>query len=767
MARTRASTFGCEAHYPKRFLIWVASSLFLGAALTTECAAGDRGKRPVTVRDCIEMTKLADPSYWIGGSSSGHVATYSPDGTKFIVVLRKGNVEDNTNEYSMLLWNTDDLFESAKPVLLLKMSSSSNREAIKQVTWMADNESVMFIGEQPGRLAQVYSFNIRTHNLAMLTTHPTNVVAYSATPRGDKIAYVASKPPESIWDAKTRRNGLTLSSEFLWNLMASQRRDAEGINADRDLLLESHDRINMPFDVKGKIDVPPYGQGPSLSPDGKYILIAVHPAEVPESWKEYSDPTDPEMQQLLTARVPRSHISYARRYVLIDPDEKSSRILLDSPIASSDSKVAWLPESNSVAISGVYLPLGQTIGKEREIRKTSVFTVEVNLSSGNVTTIAQDYLKLIGWNEKQKGLIFGSRGSTEGEVGTPVLFRKNAEEWEKESNGIAATLIPEITLEEDKTTRPRIFATDSNSGRKAMLVDLNPQFDDLSFGKVQEITWKDPNGRETKGGLYYPIDYVPGKRYPLVIQTHGWYPHRFCIDGPWTTAFAAQPLAGSGFAVLQVQDPEEDLEMTPEEVKRGVAAIEGAIDYLDSIGLIDRGRVGLIGFSRSGLQVRRALTHSNYHFAAAAVTDSNDGSYFTYLALNDTAPIWSELYERLNGGSPFGKGIAAWVNNSTGFSLEKVETPLRIVSPRGGTSILNEWEWFAGLSRLGKPVEMTAMEDGDHIMQKPWDRLVDQQGNVDWFRFWLQGYQDPDSAKKEQYDRWRALRLRANPCCSQ
>ncbi len=29
---------------------------------------------------------------------------------------------------------------------------------------------------------------------------------------------------------------------------------------------------------------------------------------------------------------------------------------------------------------------------------------------------------------------------------------------------------------------------------------------------------------------------------------------------------------------------------------------------------------------------------------------------------------------------------------------------------------------------------------------------------VDWFRFWLQGYEDPDPAKAEQYKRWRELR---------
>lgn len=38
------------------------------------------------------------------------------------------------------------------------------------------------------------------------------------------------------------------------------------------------------------------------------------------------------------------------------------------------------------------------------------------------------------------------------------------------------------------------------------------------------------------------------------------------------------------------------------------------------------------------------------------------------------------------------------------------------------------------------------------------ERLLIQQGSVDWFDFWLNGYVDPDPAKKEQYKRWARLR---------
>jgi hypothetical protein len=36
--------------------------------------------------------------------------------------------------------------------------------------------------------------------------------------------------------------------------------------------------------------------------------------------------------------------------------------------------------------------------------------------------------------------------------------------------------------------------------------------------------------------------------------------------------------------------------------------------------------------------------------------------------------------------------------------------------------------------------------------------MTSQQGDVDWFCFWLKGEEDPDPAKAELYARWRDLR---------
>jgi hypothetical protein len=46
----------------------------------------------------------------------------------------------------------------------------------------------------------------------------------------------------------------------------------------------------------------------------------------------------------------------------------------------------------------------------------------------------------------------------------------------------------------------------------------------------------------------------------------------------------------------------------------------------------------------------------------------------------------------------------------------------------------------------------------EHVITNPVERLASQGLSVDWFRFWLQGYENPDPAKADQYKRWRELK---------
>jgi len=313
---------------------------------------------------------------------------------------------------------------------------------------------------------------------------------------------------------------------------------------------------------------------------------------------------------------------------------------------------------------------------------------------------------------------------------------------------------------------PRLFAL--RGAARALVFDPNPGLlTRFRFARVDTVRWTARDGASYLGGLYYPPDYRSGQRYPVVIQTHGFLVDQFWPDGVYSTGNAAQALAGLGILVLQSPGPADfdtsSVLGTDREGPMAMAAFEAAVDHLDDLGWIDRTRVGLSGFSRTCFYVGYTLTHTDrdrYPFAAASVIEGVDMSYGQYILFGPVSHAWGVSPEEpgVNGGAPWGPTTSRrWVERAPGFNLDRVRAPIRIQALHPA-SLLSEWELYAGLLLQRKPVELVYLPDAQHIIATPWELLTSQQGNVDWFRFWLKGEEDPDTAKGEQYARWRQLR---------
>ena len=120
------------------------------------------------------------------------------------------------------------------------------------------------------------------------------------------------------------------------------------------------------------------------------------------------------------------------------------------------------------------------------------------------------------------------------------------------------------------------------------------------------------------------------------------------------------------------------------------------------------------------------------------------GGYFQYLQHSDQ--VMKQLYETEIGAAPFGEGLQRWLKESPGFNLDKVNAPVMVVG-NDRLSVLLMWETYAGLRVLHKPVDLIMLSAYEHVLTKPGARAASQGGTVDWFRFWLQGYEDPDPVK--------------------
>src|SRR5258708_10975004 len=112
----------------------------------------------------------------------------------------------------------------------------------------------------------------------------------------------------------------------------------------------------------------------------------------------------------------------------------------------------------------------------------------------------------------------------------------------------------EISVKQSFIDPPILIGTDNASKTSRPILDPNPQLKDIDLGQASVYKWNDKNGHDWVGGLFKPSDFMPGRRYPLVVQTHGFTQRYFFPDGMYPTANAARELAAPEVLVLQLPD---------------------------------------------------------------------------------------------------------------------------------------------------------------------------------------------------------------------
>ena len=755
----------CLAGAPWLVSIQAAAAQAAGKASTERSAA----KSPVTVADAIEMTQIGHRPGSDDYRSHDNVVEFSPDRSKFVFVTSRGNLKNNTVEFSLLVFRTADAFQSSSPEVVATLASSSNRDAVTKVNWLPDNDTIVFLGEQPGENPQVYKVSCRTRQLVKLTNQPTLIADYAVSRAGDRIIYVA--PPElgPVLSEEKLQRGFAITSEN-WVELYENRYSKYDTRKEIFVVTPGTTAAKQ---VGGVRDLETYGYSDfSISPNGRYALLDGWVNEPPKIWGEYK--TALLSSSVTTPCVTGKADNCPRQHLIVDLEEGTVGPLIGAPVFPNgpvgNELRAWT-NRNSVLLVNTLLPLDITDPDRRNRRREHIYAAEVMLPKTKIVEIAErDSPFPVGAIEPDSTpdrMVARPRDATEG---SPFEFRLDSGGWKirqldrppKPAEGLA------VTLEQDLNSPPKLVATEPSTQRKSVLLDLNPQFAKLAFGRVEVFKWKAKDGHAMAGTLYYPPDYAAGVRYPLVIQTHAYSHERFWVDGPYSTGFAAQPLANEGIVVLQVDMGDTDVKdwlkdaysvlETAKEGPHEVASYEAAVDDLDRKGLIDRNRVGLTGFSRTAYHVLYTLTHSHYHFAAAIVSDGVNYGYAGCIFTSDVG-VRDDfgLCERMNGGGPpYGDSLAAWGKAAPTFNLDKIEAPVLL---QAITFPVGEWEIFAGLKWLNKPVEMLNFyPTGEHDLVKPWQRMLSQQTTVDWYCFWLKGQEDPDPARVEQYKRWRELR---------
>ena len=519
-----------------------------------------------------------------------------------------------------------------------------------------------------------------------------------------------------------------------------------------------------------------------LAPDGRSVITALAVDPVPQEWETLYRPSNPTDA---VHRIAAGHqnldafagYNYVSEYVLIDLTSGKVSQLTDAPIgfaagwSSFPSHPDWSRDGRAVVLSNTFVRANpQGLGGQQnppciavvELLENRVNCVErlhgeTNTNDGHEIAhhVVRDARFVRGDNQRVR-IDYWAADASEGSI---TYGQSSDGSWtalDKANGWPTQNALIALNVKESFTDPPVLIATDKGTNTSRAIFDPNPQLRDIDLGEASVFTWKDKHDRDWNGGLYKPPGYVSGRRYPLVIQTHGFTQFKFVPSGVFPTAFAARELASAGILVLQV--PDCPILNTPEEGSCNVAVYEAAVEQLVAAGLVDPERVGIIGFSRSCYYVLEALTNSTLHLKAASITDGINVGYMEYMmGVDYVGNLMAHTADAIIGAPPFREGLQRWLKRSPDLNMDKVVTPLLVVE-NGFAKVIQMWEPYAALRYLNRPVDLILLNSDEHILTNPGVRMASQGGTVDWFRFWLNGEEDSDPKKAEQYVRWRELR---------
>jgi hypothetical protein len=759
-----------------------------------------------SVKDDIAMVHFSDPSDEQENFDANRVK-YSPDGRLVAIVTTRGLLESDQLESTLSIFDLEQtnrfLHDPSRPAptrhVLAVVTARPHGEQltadapmIRDIRWSGDSKHLYFRAMNSRGGMQLDEIAASGGELRRLTPADYSVDRFDV--ENGTIAYTAARlgQPPAPSGEEINRDALAVTGYRLAKILFPGQVPSYDPMAFVLGVIRPGDDNNhihqIPVyavsDIQLLLSLYPF----KLSPDGRQLITVMPVLRVPEAWKSYDPPTDyahfridPQDPTLTNPdNGPRP-----REYSLIDLDTGKITPLVGGPNARSLgyaldlSAIAWASNGTRVLVTNTFLApdaKGEVFLRSRQPCRLA----SIDLPSMRVQCLFYQsagalpdpvHIDAVQFGRDANEVWVTMKSSPSESAVRKFLLQEGA--WRSETvmpvpePGLVADASPiadgsrplrgEVFIKQSLNDAPALWASDKVTGKSHLIWNPNPQLQHVRIGEASVYRWKDRSGADWIGGLVKPVGYVPGKRYPLVIQMYVFHEYEFLTDGTDPTAFAARELASAGFVVLEVRKkPNVYSEVGPQTHLEGYRS---AVQSLSDAGLVDPHKVGVVGFSYTCWYAINALVKAPKLFAAATIADGIDYSYMQYILYGPGPALVHEQMDRVRGGGPFGSTQSNWFKDAPGFHLDQVTAPVRVeaINP---TSVLQEWELYSSLYMQHKPVDLIYFPEGTHVHERPLERYESQQGNVDWLRFWLQDYEDPDPVKQAQYRRWEAMKTR-------
>ncbi|MFN2379298.1 MAG: prolyl oligopeptidase family serine peptidase, partial [Bacteroidales bacterium] len=435
---------------------------------------------------------------------------------------------------------------------------------------------------------------------------------------------------------------------------------------------------------------------------------------------------------------PLFNSSFKSDISILDTDTKEITTLVAN--AGSDGFIDWSPDSKSV-----------------------LYTSDVDNTSSNYYMNSRYFrIDTDGNNNRELGMDFdenlsGMKWTVQGIYATAYqktlrpLFLMNPDNGKVEKVLDDPARIYGLSVSKDGATMAyqgagdkslrEVYLVSLGNNKTVQLTDFTAQINNWKYSVPEVISWKSKDGSIIEGILHKPMDYDPGRKYPLLVNIHG---------GP-TGISLPEPAPSSVYPVLQWLDKgalvlmpnyrgsagygEEFRKLNVENLGVGDAwDVMSGIEYLDKEGLIDTDKMGTMGWSQGGY-ISAFLTTNTSAFKAVSV-GAGISNWMTYYVNTDIHPFtrqylnatpWEneEIYRKT---SP----ITNINNASTPTLIQHGEFDKRVPIP-------NAYELFQGLQDVGVDTKLIVYKGFGHGITKPKERLAAMWHNWQWFGKYLWG----------------------------
>ncbi|ESU25977.1 hypothetical protein FLJC2902T_29900 [Flavobacterium limnosediminis JC2902] len=302
-------------------------------------------------------------------------------------------------------------------------------------------------------------------------------------------------------------------------------------------------------------------------------------------------------------------------------------------------------------------------------------------------------------------------------------------------------------VEENFDVSPRLVISNIKNQKQQDIVNSNPQQQDYFWGKSVQIKYKNASGIPLTGVLFYPANYSPDKKYPMVVHVyqkqsrefHKYLNPSLHNNEGWNhTNFTTK-----GYFILYPDIVYEIGNTGASAADCTTAATQAVID----MGVIDRDKIGLIGHSFGGFETNFIITQTDMFAAAVSGAGLSDFvSAYLGVSWNYSKPdFWRFEHHQFRMGKSLFEDTEGYLRNSPVLHTPKVNTPLLIWTGELDLQInaKQSYEFYLALRRLKKKSTMLIYPGEEHALSES-TNTEDLTNKIEaWFDYYLKGKEFP------------------------